>query len=131
MNEELVRKAGTSGINVGVDTEDIIARLRTWSDRFGAEVVSADAASVQIRFTRLPEDLGPLGGEIETLCPDIIHQHYGCFDEMFDSMEAAGVPINPADAALAEGIDFADPSFPQTLLQRALARDKSITLWWD
>lgn len=131
VNEAVVRRAGTSGVNVGLDTDDILAQLRRWDARYGVAVTHADESGLTLSFVSLPDRVRQLAEEIARFCPDLIHQRYGCFDELFESRQSLGLPIDPDDEALADGVDFGDPSFPLILLERAITRDRGVALWWD
>ena len=54
----------------GMPTDDIVEKLAEWNERYGAAVTAADAASVTLRFTSLPDDVGRFCEEVLQFCPD-------------------------------------------------------------
>ncbi|MEM9744086.1 MAG: ankyrin repeat domain-containing protein [Pseudomonadota bacterium] len=64
----LLYEHGTAGENT--TTDEIVATLGRWDDRYGVTTNEATADSLSITFTTLPESLHDLGREILELCPD-------------------------------------------------------------
>jgi hypothetical protein len=121
----------TDGINCGLSTDDIVRVLTDWDTRFGIELSDVAADRLVVRFAKLPADLAPFAREIYEFCPDIVDQGFGCMDDMVATFEAADREIPAEFRPLVEGIDFEDPDFGLTILQRDLVAKRSITLWWD
>jgi hypothetical protein len=123
---EKIEAAGTAAD--GLDTEEIISRLKKWGRTAKLEVVEADEQSVQIHFHELPEDLHGLTKDIAKFCPDVVEQDFGSYGE---AMEEPGDEAPQEMRELADGLDLSLPRAALELLKRALARNKTLRLWWD
>jgi hypothetical protein len=60
---------------------------------------------------------------------DPIDQHFGCMDDMLDTLGLEALP--PGLAELMAKVDFENENFGEILLQRSLQQSKTLTLWWD
>jgi len=119
----------TNGINCGLDTDDIVERLEQWDALYNIEISDVEQDGLVVRLASLPDDLSAFTREIYEFCPDIIDQHFGCMDDMVDTIGAAALP--PELAELIAGVNFEDENFGEILLQRSLERSKLLSLWWD
>ena len=128
---ELLREQGTTGMNYDLDTEDIIGRLQKWQDECEFELADVENDRFTIYFQTLPDDLDRFAKELQEFCPDLISQHFGCFEEMLDAYEDMGEEVPREFAELIEGIDLKKKDYGLEILKRALVRDKEIHLWWD
>jgi ankyrin repeat protein len=126
--QELYEKQ-TNGINCDLTTDDIVQRLEQWNVLYSIEISDVENDGLVVRFASLPDDLSEFAREIYEFCPDTIDQHFGCMDDMVNTMGAEALP--PELAELIEGINFEDESFGKVLLQRSLERSKQVSLWWD
>jgi hypothetical protein len=61
----------TNGMNYGVSNAALIETLNRWHDKFSIELQGADFDWIELKFSRLPEDLSELSAEIAKLCPDV------------------------------------------------------------
>ncbi|MFQ3578339.1 MAG: DUF4253 domain-containing protein [Verrucomicrobiia bacterium] len=127
----LLREKQTQGTNYDLTTEDIIARLEQWSEICSFTITDADADSVSLHFTKLPEDLDEFAEDIYDLCPDVVDQGFGVFDEFAEEEEAENGEISADLLELMEGLDPSDPDFGLKVMIKALERDKVLQLWWD
>ena len=128
---EQLRTNRTNGDNYDVSNDDIIARLRSWDEKYGVELSDIEHDKVTVRFNRLPDDVGSLAREIDSFCPDVIAQNFGCFDELIDTAEEMGMPISDDIRKLVDGVDFEDEKYGMELLTRSLTRSMGVGLWWD
>jgi hypothetical protein len=128
---ELLREQGTTGMNYDLDTEDIIARLQQWQDECDFELADVENDRFTVYFQTLPDDLDTFAKELQGFCPDLISQHFGCFEEMLDAYEDMGEEVPREFAELIEGVDLKKKDYGLEILKRALLRDKEIHLWWD
>lgn len=119
----------TNGINCDLDTDDIVQRLEQWDALYTIEISEVEPDGLVVRFASLPNDLSTFAREIYEFCPDTIDQHFGCMDDMMDTLGAEELP--PELAELMAGVDFEDENFGEILLQRSLRQSKTLTLWWD
>lgn len=67
----LIKAEGTNGINYGLDTNKIIAKLKDWHAKYGISVLSATFESMTVKFKTLPPDLDPLLSEAIAFDPDL------------------------------------------------------------
>lgn len=126
-----LRTAQTNGVNYDVSTDDIIARLSAWDEKYGVDTSDITGASVTVHFHSVPDDTTALAEEIERFCPDTVSQGYGCYGEMVGYAEEMGQDLDPKMAELIDGVDLEEDGYGLILLARALKRDKCIGLWWD
>lgn len=77
--EDILRVAHVSAVNYDMDTEDVIAQLRDWSQRYGGvNVLRARTDSVRFVLGDLPdEEVGRFAEEVYEFCPDIVDQGVG------------------------------------------------------
>ncbi len=68
---DILRLARTSAPNFGMNTEDLIARLRPWNDKWGLSIISAGADTLDIELGKTPADLEVFSREISAVCPDL------------------------------------------------------------
>lgn len=68
---ELVKAAGTNGINSSIDNDDVIDKLKYWDSKYGVTVLEANGDSLKIRFKNLPDDLSELCSEIFFFCSEM------------------------------------------------------------
>ncbi|EMI25202.1 DUF4253 domain-containing protein [Rhodopirellula europaea] len=121
----------TNGCNYDVTNDDVIARLQDWDAKYGIETSEIDAASVTVRFDKLPDDTTALAAEIYAFCPDTVSQGFGCYVEMIDAAEEMEQELTPEMLDLIDGVDLDDDDYGLVLLAKALKRDKVVGLWWD
>jgi hypothetical protein len=119
----------TNGINCGLHTEDIVQRLEQWDTLYTIEISDVEQDGLVVRFASLPDDLNEFVREIYEFCPDTIEQHFGCIDDIVNTLGAEALP--PELAELIEGVNFEEENFAEILLQRSLERSKLLVLWWD
>ena len=62
----------TNGLNAGVTTEDVIARLREWERRYSFEIVGAGFDWVEAHFKKVPEDLAAFAQEVVAFSPGVL-----------------------------------------------------------
>lgn len=128
---ELLREQGTTGMNYDLDTNDIISRLQRWQEECEFEIADVENDRFTLYFQTLPDDLDKFAKELQEFCPDLISQHFGCFEEMLDAYEDMGEEVPREFAELIEGVDLKQKNYGLEILKRALLRDKEINLWWD
>lgn len=128
---ELLREQGTNGMNYDLDTEDIIARLQQWEQGCEFEITDVENDRFSIHFSTLPDDLDKFAKDVQEFCPDLISQHFGCFEEMLDAYEDMGEEVPQEFAELIEGVDLKNEHYGLEILKRALVRDQELNLWWD
>ncbi len=126
-----LRAKHTNGINYDLDTEAVIAQLQIWDHQYGIELSDINHDQVVVTFQQLPDNIEALAHDIYAFCPDIIDQHFGCFDEMIASSEELGQAIPAEVQTFVAGVDFSDENYGLELLKRSLQQTKTAALWWD
>lgn len=123
-----LREKQTQAPNYDLETTAIIEQLQTWDRNYGIVLSEVEHDRLVVVFQQLPADLNSLAQEIYQFCPDVIDQHFGCFDQFFEHSSATWPPELQA---LLAGIDFEDENFGLELLKRSLAQSSTVALWWD
>jgi hypothetical protein len=126
-----IKQLETNGCNYDVSNEEILDRIQTWHQTIDVEVLEVTEDSITLHFKSLPADTRSFAQEIYEFCPDIIDQHFGCFDEIFEAMEESAEEIPEAVKQLIEGVDFGSENYGLDLLEKVLKTDGRIQLWWD
>lgn len=124
-----LRDKHTNGINCGLMTEDIIARLSKWDQAYGLDITAVDTDRVEFVLKRLPDDLDAFVREIYQFCPDTVDQGFGCFADAYGDADAEDLPAGVAE--LIDGVDFDDPEYGLEIMKRSIRRDRKVGLWWD
>jgi hypothetical protein len=62
---------GTSGPGVGLGTEELISRLRSWRLRCDFAPVTVEASALGLAFDRLPRDTTAFLSQLTSLCPGL------------------------------------------------------------
>ncbi|MDS3861543.1 DUF4253 domain-containing protein [Thermosynechococcaceae cyanobacterium BACA0444] len=119
----------TEAPNFDLETDDIVAKLQAWDQQYGVEIQDVENDALTVMFQTLPEELEGLAADIYQFCPDVIDQHFGCFDSFVEDLAPAD--ISPELAELIAGVDFADDEFGMVLLIKSLRINKGVGLWWD
>jgi hypothetical protein len=124
-----LREKGTNGINCGLMTEDIIARLSEWDRAYGLAITGVGHDRVEFVLEKLPENLDSFVREVYRFCPDTVDQGFGCFADAYGGDAPADLPEGVAE--LIEGIDFDDAEYGLEIMKRSIRRDHKVGLWWD
>ena len=66
----IMRYAETNGINYGLETEDIITKLKAWDDKYGIEYYGIGNDFLDLKFLAKDIDTKSLASEILEFCPD-------------------------------------------------------------
>ena len=74
---DILRLAATDGVNYGLETEDIVSRLKRWHEQTGIDIWQAETDSVQFDFKRTPPDPQAFARELYEFCPDVVDQGLG------------------------------------------------------
>lgn len=128
---ELLREQGTNGMNYDLDTHDIVAQLERWEEDCDFEIADVENDRFTLYFKTLPDNLDRFTKELQEFCPDLISQHFGCFEEMLDAYQDMGEDVPQELAELVEGVDMKNEHYGLEILKRALMRDHEVNLWWD
>lgn len=124
----------TNGINVELETEDVVRKLMDWDERYGIALGEVKSDGLWVHFIKLPESdeaMDLLCKEIYRFCPDVIDQGFGCMKDMLEMMKEHDLEMDEKTQKLIVGINFKDKNYGMTLLARSLRTDQTLSLWWD
>lgn len=120
-------RQGVNGINVDLETDDIVRRVAVWDDRYGVHVVATAHDRLTVQFEHLPEDLIAFANEIADFCPDIIDQGFGTMAEFLEDGDSLPDDLRQ----LVDGLDPESDDFGIQALARWLKQHQAVELWWD
>lgn len=79
---EILRIARSDAINYGMETEDIIKKLKQYDDQFGIDIFHAETDTIEFSFIKMPEDLDAFCKDLYEFCPDIVDQGTGTVEQL-------------------------------------------------
>ncbi|WP_013627101.1 DUF4253 domain-containing protein [Rubinisphaera brasiliensis] len=74
---DILRIARSDAINYGMETDDLIKKLRVYDDEFGIDIFHAETDTIEFAFQKMPEDLAAFCKDLYEFCPDIVDQGTG------------------------------------------------------
>jgi len=74
---DILRYIKTNGINHGIETRDIIARLKKWNKDHEFVIIGASMDWLEIEFITTPTNLDSYAEEVYAFCPDVVDQGTG------------------------------------------------------
>lgn len=74
---DILRYIKTNGINHGIETRDIIARLKKWNKDHDFVILGASMDWLEIEFITTPTNLDTYTEEVYAFCPDVVDQGTG------------------------------------------------------
>jgi len=83
---DILRIAATDAVNYGLETEDLIKKLKVWDDAYGIDIFQAETDTVQFRLRSLPKDLPKFAAEVYAFCPDVVDQGTGSVGVLADEI---------------------------------------------
>lgn len=87
---DILRLAATDGVNYGLATGDIVARLKKWDQQFGISIWQAETDTVQMDMKNKPANLGAFSKELYEFCPDIVDQGAGDLESLEEELRDDG-----------------------------------------
>lgn len=86
---DILRKAGTMGLNEGITTQQIIDKLTVWKkvSECDFRIMYADMQSLEAAFIKLPPDLRRFALRINSFAPAVIERLEGGIDEFISVMD--------------------------------------------
>ena len=79
---DILRVARSDAINYGMETEDLIKKLKTYNDQFGIEIFHAETDTIEFVFVKMPDDLTAFCEDLYEFCPDIVDQGAGTVERL-------------------------------------------------
>lgn len=83
----ILRASKSNGINFGISNETLIQKLMLWDKHYNIDIWQAETDTVQLKLTRLPENLDVFVKDLYKFCPDIVDQGSGNFNEIIDYLK--------------------------------------------
>ena len=124
----IIRSANTAVPKLGLNTENIIARLQNWQTFSEFNILAADAHSVTLQFTRLPDDFNVFTQDLCEFCSgfnDLLDEDN--IEELLD----AGLIDHETYLALTENIEEAEYDYAIEIFRRGLIKNPQLTLSWN
>lgn len=87
---DILRLARTDGVNYGLDTTAIVAKLREYDDACGITITHAETDTVEFDLARTPADLAAFATDLYDLCPDAVEQGVGNVADLAASIAIDG-----------------------------------------
>lgn len=88
---DLLRVMETNGINHGLETDDVIAKLKEWDKLYSLEIISCSYDMVEAQFGNPPADMEKFAQEVYEFCPDVVDQGSGSVKELAKEMKKGNV----------------------------------------
>lgn len=107
---EAMKEAETCGASYDLDTDDIIARFRSWEQTTSLDVVDVGSSFVTVLFRELPDDVVAFAEEAYALCPDLADDVEE-LDDVDDDDDAKALAL--------KGI------------ARLIREERALRFWWD
>jgi len=79
---DILKYRRTDGINHGLESNDIIAKLKDWQSEYGIKIIGCSRDWVHVEFDKLPSDLEAFAEEVYKFCPDSVDQGVGSIEEL-------------------------------------------------
>lgn len=121
-----LNEKGTNGVNCGLMTEDIIAKLKDWDRRYGVQISDVDYNHVMVQLGTIPEELDDFTEEVYQFCPDVVDQHLAALWCGYINSEPP-----PEIADLLGDLDPDAEGYGLEMLKRWILRERPLPLWWD
>ncbi len=83
---DILRAVQTDGANYDITNEQVIAKLKTWEQRYPFTITGAGLDWVEVRFTTPPADAEAFAEEAFRFCPDIVSQGTGSVSGLADEI---------------------------------------------
>lgn len=87
---DILRLAATDGMNYGLSTDDIVARVQRWDAQIGVDIWQAESDVVQMDLAKLPGSLSEFSRELYEFCPDIVDQGAGSLEVLEKELRETG-----------------------------------------
>lgn len=87
---DIVRLARTDGINYGIDTAMIVAKLQTYDQQHGIDIRHANSDSIEFSVDRV-DDVHAFAQDLYAFCPDVVEQGTGSMDALAESIDVLGL----------------------------------------
>lgn len=87
---DILRLAHTDGINQGLDTAAIVAKLREYDESVGITIFATESDKVEFALSRHPGDLAAFADDLHAFCPDIVDQGVGSVEAVAEMVAFMG-----------------------------------------
>jgi hypothetical protein len=84
---DIVKLRRTDGINLDIEHEKVVARLKEWDASYGLKIIGANQDWVQAEFLRQPTDMLAFAREVYEFCPDVVDQGVESVDALAREMK--------------------------------------------
>lgn len=77
----------TNGINYDLDHPSVLARYRSWDQKYGLKLVGAGFDWLEAEFVGAPDNWEVFAGEVYEFCPDVVDQGAGDVEALAQEMK--------------------------------------------
>lgn len=128
---DFLRIRNTNGSNYGLETKDVIAKLKTWENRFEFDLTLVGNDLVSLEFKVLPNSLCSFAEEVYGFCPDSVDQGVSLNYDIHKDPE-----VFKTAKRFCDGVTFKSKYDAETvrgieLLVYEMRKTKQLFLWWD
>ena len=87
---DILKLAQFNGANYGLETEDIIAKLKTYDKQYGIDIFHAEFDTIEFILNTIPKNLTKFCEDLYDFCPDIVDQGIGSIEELEEDIIMRG-----------------------------------------
>lgn len=87
---DIPKLARTNAVNYGMETEDLVEKLREYDEDFGIAIMRAETDTIVFDLVGWPRDLSAFAQDLYELCPDIVDQGVGSVEALEDGLDVTG-----------------------------------------
>lgn len=84
---EILRVKHTNGYNYDIDSQEIIAKLKEWDNRYQLEIIGADFDWFEAEFSTTPDNMIAFAKEVYDFCPDVVEQGTETVEKLAEEMK--------------------------------------------
>jgi hypothetical protein len=85
---DCIRVARTEPVNYGISTEDVVAKLREYDEKYGVDIDEAETDSIGFRLLRPPPSLEAFSADLMEFCPDL-RDHFADEKDLAEKLAAS------------------------------------------
>lgn len=87
---DILKVARSDGINFGLETEDIITKLKTYDEHYGIDIFHAESDTIEFILKNTPKDLTAFCQDLYDFCPDIVEQGVNSIEALEEDIMMRG-----------------------------------------
>lgn len=87
---DILRLAQSNAFNFGLETEDIITKLKTYDKKYGIDIFHAELDIIEFILQNTPNYLTAFCEDLYDFCPDIVDQDVNSIEELEEDIMIQG-----------------------------------------